>query len=69
MPLIDLIWSDPFLRLYYISAVLAAVPVARILMRAGFNPFWVVLLAVPDVGLILCVLLMALRKWPQAKGA
>ena len=69
MHLVDLIWSNMFLRQYYISAVLVAVPVMRILMRAGFKPFWAVLLVVPDIGLILCAALLAFRKWPQAKGA
>jgi hypothetical protein len=57
----------PFAR-YYIFSLLMAVPVARIFMRAGFRPYWVLLLAVPDAGLILCTALLALRKWPQNKG-
>lgn len=66
MHLVDLIQAD---RQYYITAALIVVPMARILVRAGFKPFWVALLAIPDVGIILCALLMALRKWPQVKGA
>ena len=68
MHLIDQIGADPLLRQYYIAALLMVVPVTRILLRAGFKPYWAALLVVPDVGLILCVALLALRKWPQAKG-
>ena len=70
MHLIELIWADPVLRQYYISAVLIVVPVTRILIRAGFKPYWVVLLAVPEAGLALCAVLLAHRKWSsQTKGA
>ncbi len=69
MPLIDKILADPHFVEYYLSSFLMAVPIARIFMRAGFRPYWVVLLVVPDIGLILCAVLLALRKWPQVKGA
>lgn len=68
MQLVDLIWNDQLLRQYYISSALIAIPVTRILMRAGFKPFWALLLLIPDIGFILCTVLLALRKWPQAKG-
>jgi len=51
------------LFVYYASALLMAVPLARIFMRAGFKPYWVVLLGVPDAGLILCLAALALGKW------
>jgi hypothetical protein len=54
------------LMMYYIFVLLAAVPVARIFMRAGFKPYWVLLLAVPDLGLVLCTLVLALGKWRKA---
>ncbi len=53
---------------YYITAALLVVPFARLFIRAGFRPYWVVLLAVPDVGLALCILALALQKWKE-KGA
>ena len=53
------------LQTYYLFAMLAALPVARIFMRAGFKPYWALLLGVPDVGLILCAGLLAIRKWPK----
>ena len=49
--------------MYYTSALLMAVPMARIFMRAGFKPYWIVLLVVPDAGLILCLAALALGKW------
>lgn len=67
-PLDLLLTNTPFAR-YYAFALLMVVPVARIFMRAGFKPYWALLLGVPDVGLILCMVLLALRKWPQGKGA
>ncbi len=67
MHLIEQIWADPLLRQYYISAVLMAAPVARILVRARFKPWWAVLLVVPDIGLILCAALLAVNKWPNRK--
>jgi len=66
MHLIDLVRAD---RQYYITVALLVIPVAQILRRAGFKPFWAALLLIPDVGIVLCTLLLALRKWPQAKGA
>lgn len=52
--------------LYYLSAALVVVPLARIFQRAGFSLFWVALLAVPDAGLIFCLAVLALRKWPRS---
>lgn len=69
MHVIEQIWSDPLARQYYVSMALIIIPMARILIRAGFKPFWVALLAIPAIGFILCTLLLALRKWPQVKGA
>lgn len=54
---------DDGLKLYYISAALMLVPVGRIFWRAGFSPAWALLLGVPEIGLILCALMLALRKW------
>lgn len=57
------------LAFYYLSAALMLVPVARIFMRAGFRPYWAGLLAVPEAGLILCLIVLALRPWQtQQKG-
>lgn len=56
------------LALYYAAALLMAVPVARIFIRAGFSPAWAALLGIPDAGLIACMALLALRKWPSASG-
>lgn len=50
---------------YYIFAALAAVPAARIFRRAGFKPYWALLLAVPDIGMVLCAGVLALRTWPK----
>ncbi len=59
---------DPVAR-YYLFALVVAVPVVQVFRRAGFRPYWAALLGVPQVGLILCLLLLALRKWPQSQGA
>lgn len=55
--------------LYYFSTLLMIVPVMRIFKRAGFQPWWALLLGVPDIGLALCVLALALRKWPAGRDA
>lgn len=62
MHLID--FNNPAV-MYYASALLMAVPLARIFMRAGFKPYWIVLLVVPDAGLILCLAALALGKWSK----
>ena len=67
MHVTELIWNDPWTRQYYISAVLLFIPVARIMKRAGFSPLWAGLLIVPGIGLLLCFVLLALRKWSPAK--
>jgi hypothetical protein len=54
----------PFAQ-YYLFVVLALIPAIRIFERAGFRPWWALLLAAPDVGFILCAAALALRKWPQ----
>jgi hypothetical protein len=52
-----------FLVLYYIFAALAVLPMARIYKRAGVTPYGVLLLAIPEAGLILSMVLLALTKW------
>jgi hypothetical protein len=53
---------------YYFSALLVAAPVLWIFIHAGFRPFWTLLLAIPEVGLIACLLFLALRKWPAQQA-
>jgi hypothetical protein len=69
MHTVDLLFTNGPLARYYMFALLTVVPLARIFMRAGFKPYWAGLLVVPDAGLILCLALLALRQWPQIKGA
>lgn len=57
-------WNDPLIQ-YYISAVIMLVPVIRILERAGFRPYWALLLGVPMIGYILCAAVLC-RKWKTA---
>lgn len=53
---------------YYFSALLAAFPVARVFLRAGF-PFWYAgLLAAPFVGFILCLAALSFRRWGTKTG-
>ncbi len=54
--------NDPLVK-YYISAVIALYPMARIFMRAGLRPVYAVLLAVPYIGFILCLAALARLKW------
>jgi len=56
----------PFAQ-YYLFALLIVVPVARIFMRAGFKMWWTALLAVPDIGFILCAAALTFQKWPKGK--
>lgn len=51
---------------YYVAALLAAFPVARIFTRAGFAFCYAILLAVPFVGFILCLAVLSFRKWRNA---
>ena len=91
MQFLDLLWNSPVIGRYYIFDVLMIIPMLRIMQRAGFSPFWAVLLVIPDIewvscavvdlqsavcklavpcpgiGFLLCVVFLALRKWPQAK--
>ncbi len=62
MPFETFLAETPFAR-YYLFCLLAVIPVVRIFMRAGFKPWWAVLLAVPDIGFILCTVFLALMKW------
>lgn len=54
----------PFAQ-YYLFVLLVLIPVIRIFERAGFRPYWALLLAVPDAGIILCSAILALKKWPE----
>ena len=65
----DLLFADTHFIEYYLFSLLMVVPVGRIFMRAGFKPYGALLLGVPDIGLILYLALLALRKWPQKEGA
>jgi hypothetical protein len=69
--LLHTVLNDPHFVGYYKFVLLTIVPVGRIFMRAGFRPFWALFLAVPDIGLVLCTVFLALIKWPsrQPKGA
>ena len=54
---------------YAMFALLVAVPVARVFMRAGCRPWWTLLLGVPLAGFVLCLAVLALRPWPaQGRG-
>ena len=59
----DVLPNPPFTVYYYVFALTAFIPVARIFERAGFRPYWAVLLCVPDIGLGVCSVVLALRKW------
>lgn len=50
---------------YYLTALVAAIPVARTFKRAGLNPFFTLLLAAPMTGLILCMGVLAFRNWKE----
>ena len=47
---------------YMLFAVLAAVPMARVFKRMGRSPFYAAILAVPYVGFVLCLAILAARK-------
>jgi hypothetical protein len=51
----------PFLQ-HYLFCLLSIVPVMAIFERMGFRPYWALLLAVPEVGLILCLLFLVFGK-------
>jgi len=53
----------PFIE-YYKFVLVTIVPVAVIFKYAGFKPYWALLMAIPDIGLIVCAVTLALRKWP-----
>lgn len=49
---------------YYVSVMLVMAPVVRIFMRAGFKPYWALMLLVPWAGYIGCAAALALFGWP-----
>lgn len=58
------ILKDPVVQ-YYLTALVAAVPVARTFRRAGLNPLFTLLLAAPLTGFILCMGVLAFRTWKE----
>lgn len=56
---------DPGLVLLVFNA-LAVWPLARICRRAGFAPWWALLVFVPVVGLLLVMGMLTFRRWPNA---
>lgn len=51
---------------YYVSVMLVMAPVVRIFMRAGFRPYWALMLLIPWAGYIGCAAVLALFRWPVA---
>lgn len=43
-------------------------PAWRIFVRAGFSPWWSLLVVVPVVGLLAALLVLGLRRWPAEGG-
>ena len=54
---------DPGLVLFAFNA-LAVWPLARICRRAGFAPWWALLIFIPVVGLLLVWGMLTFRHWP-----
>ncbi|MBI3442029.1 MAG: hypothetical protein HY052_09575 [Proteobacteria bacterium] len=50
---------------YYLFALLALIPLIQIFKKAGLAPYWILLLATPYAGLVLCTAILAFKKWPQ----
>ncbi|MGZ5001234.1 MAG: hypothetical protein ACXV7F_13120 [Methylomonas sp.] len=50
-----------------IVGMMILVPLCVIYKKAGFNPFWGLLVFVPVFGLLLMFLHLALQPWPNAK--
>lgn len=50
-----------------IVGMMILVPLCLIYKKAGFNPFWGLLVFVPVFGLLIIFLQLALRPWPNAK--
>lgn len=55
---------DPGLVLFLFN-LLALWPLARICRRAGFAPWWALLVLVPVVGLLLVMTMLMVRRWPS----
>lgn len=49
---------------YYLTVILCKIPVMRILERMGLKVWWTLLLAVPMVGFVLVMTVMACKRWP-----
>lgn len=49
---------------YYVSVMLVMAPVVRIFSRAGFRPYWALMLLIPWAGYIGCAAALALFHWP-----
>lgn len=56
--------ADPGLVLFVFN-VLAVWPLARICRRAGFAPWWALLIFVPLIGLLLVTGMLTFRRWPS----
>ena len=54
---------DPGLVLFLFNAV-AVWPLMRIFRRAGFAPWWALLIFLPVVGLVLVLGILTVRRWP-----
>ena len=57
---------EPGLILFVFN-VLALWPLMRIFRRAGFAPWWALLIFVPVVGYVGVLGLLTLRRWPARK--
>jgi hypothetical protein len=55
--------KDPLVQ-YYLSVFIVQIPMVRIFERAGFRPWWVLLLAVPMIGYLLAFAVLTFKRWP-----
>ena len=53
----------------FIAAAIVVYPLWRIFDRAGFSPFWSLLVFIPVIGFPAIVLMLALGDWPTANRA
>lgn len=54
---------DPGLSLFLFN-IAAVWPLMRIFRRAGFSPWWALVIFVPVIGLIGVLGLLTMRRWP-----
>ena len=53
----------------FIAAAIIVYPLWLIFSRAGFSPYWALLVFIPAIGFPIAILMLAFGDWPTASRA